>query len=44
MRRSVRGLGFANDPKMTPKLVIKPPTYFNTTVGFRLISRCRCPR
>ena len=41
---TLRSHSFGNDPRAVPRRVRKEPTYHNTTVGFRTLSRCRCPR
>jgi hypothetical protein len=41
---TLRSYSFGNDPRAVPARVRKEPVYRNTTVGFRLRARCRCPR
>jgi hypothetical protein len=41
---TLRSHSFGNDPRSVPRRVRKEPDYRNTTVGFRTLARCRCPR
>ena len=41
---TLRSFSFANNPPDTPPRFRKELAYHNTTVGFRIHARCRCPR